>query len=94
MGMDVSSGPLFLSKKKRIGGRCQLRDNIPQKNIYIFFKKENSKEYSSDRTKMIAQKRSEMQKRATKIVRMWVEMNIDLYTKNNNVIEGLTHTEN
>lgn len=43
---------------------------------------------------MIAQKRSEMQKRATKIVRMWVKMNIDLYTKNNNVIEGLTHTEN
>ena len=22
MGMDVSSGPVFLSKKKRIGGRC------------------------------------------------------------------------
>ena len=31
MGRDVSSGPIFLSKKRRIGGRCQLRANLPQK---------------------------------------------------------------
>ena len=30
MGMDVSSGPGFLSKKRRIG-RCQLRANLPPK---------------------------------------------------------------
>ena len=29
--MDVSSGPVFLSKKRRIGCRCQLRANLPQK---------------------------------------------------------------
>ena len=29
MGMDVSSGPVFLSKKKRTGSRCQLRANPP-----------------------------------------------------------------
>ena len=28
-GTDVSSGPLFLSKKRRIGGGCQLRANLP-----------------------------------------------------------------
>ena len=27
--MDVSSGPAFLSKKRRIGSRCQLRANLP-----------------------------------------------------------------
>ena len=32
MDIDVSSGPLFLSQKGRIGGRCQLRANLPQKN--------------------------------------------------------------
>ena len=31
MGMDVSSGPVFLSKRRRICGRCQLRANLPQK---------------------------------------------------------------
>ena len=31
MGTDVSSGPVFLSQKRRIGSRCQLRDNLPQK---------------------------------------------------------------
>ena len=31
MDMDVSSGPVFLSKKRRIGSRCQLRVNLPQK---------------------------------------------------------------
>ena len=31
MGMDVSSGPVFLSKKRRIGSRCYLRANLPQK---------------------------------------------------------------
>ena len=31
MGMDVSSGPVFLSKKRWIGSRCQLRVNLPQK---------------------------------------------------------------
>ena len=30
MGTDVSSGPVFLSKKRRIGGRCWLRANLPQ----------------------------------------------------------------
>ena len=31
--MDVSSGPVFLRKKKwRIGGRCYLRANLPEKN--------------------------------------------------------------
>ena len=29
--MDVSSGPVFLSKKRRIGDRCELRANLPQK---------------------------------------------------------------
>ena len=29
--MDVSSGPVFLSKTRRFGGRCQLRANVPQK---------------------------------------------------------------
>ena len=28
--MDVSSGAIFLSKKRRIGGRCQLRANLPK----------------------------------------------------------------
>ena len=32
MGMDVSSGPIFLSKKRTIGSRCKLRANLPQKN--------------------------------------------------------------
>ena len=31
MGTDVRSGPVFLGKKRRIGGRCQLRANLPQK---------------------------------------------------------------
>ena len=31
MGTDVTSGPIFLSKQRRIGGRCQLRDNLPKK---------------------------------------------------------------
>ena len=31
MGVDVSSGPFFLSKKRNIGGRCQFRPNLPQK---------------------------------------------------------------
>ena len=31
IGSDVSSGPVFLSKKRRIGGRCQLSANLPQK---------------------------------------------------------------
>ena len=31
MGTDVSSGPVFLSKKRRIGCGCQLRANLPQK---------------------------------------------------------------
>ena len=30
MGTDVSSGPVFLSKKRKIGGRCYLRANLPQ----------------------------------------------------------------
>ena len=30
MGTDVSSGPVFLSKKRRIGS-SQLRANLPQK---------------------------------------------------------------
>ena len=30
MGTDVSSGPVFLSKEKMIGSRCQLRANLPQ----------------------------------------------------------------
>ena len=30
MDTDVSSGPVFLSKKRRIGGRCQLRANLPK----------------------------------------------------------------
>ena len=30
MGTDVSSGPVFLSKKRRIGSRCRLRANLPQ----------------------------------------------------------------
>ena len=29
--MDVTSGTVFLSKKRKIGGRCQLRANLPQK---------------------------------------------------------------
>ena len=29
-GMDVSSGTVFLSKKRRISGRCELRANLPQ----------------------------------------------------------------
>ena len=28
---DVSSGPVFLSKKRRIGSRCYLRANLPPK---------------------------------------------------------------
>ena len=35
MGTDVSSGPVFLSKKRRIGGRCKLRTNLPQKKNKI-----------------------------------------------------------
>ena len=35
--MDVSSGPVFLSKKRRIGSRCELRANLPQEK-----KKESS----------------------------------------------------
>ena len=31
MGTDVSSGPVFLSKKRRIGGRGYLRANLPKK---------------------------------------------------------------
>ena len=31
MGMDVSSGPVFLSKKRKIGSRCQVRAKLPQK---------------------------------------------------------------
>ena len=31
MGTDVSSEPVFLSKKRRIGSRCYLRANLPQK---------------------------------------------------------------
>ena len=31
--MDVSSGPVFLSKKRRIGSRCRLMANLPQKKI-------------------------------------------------------------
>ena len=31
MGTDVSSGPVFLSKRRRIGSRCQIRANLPQK---------------------------------------------------------------
>ena len=30
MGTDVSSGPVFLSKKRRIGSGCQLRAGLPQ----------------------------------------------------------------
>ena len=30
MGTDVSSGPIFLSKKRRIGSSCQLRASLPQ----------------------------------------------------------------
>ena len=33
MGMDVSSGPGFLSKKRKIDGRCLLRANLPQKKV-------------------------------------------------------------
>ena len=29
--MDVSSWPVFLSKKRKIGSRCQLRAERPQK---------------------------------------------------------------
>ena len=32
MGTDVSSGPVLLSKKWKIGGRCYLRANLPQTN--------------------------------------------------------------
>ena len=35
MGTEVRSGPVFLSKKRRIGGRCYLRANLPQKKISI-----------------------------------------------------------
>ena len=28
-GQDVSSGQVFLSKKRRIGGRCELKANVP-----------------------------------------------------------------
>ena len=38
MGMDVSSGPVFLSKKRRIGNRYQLRANLPQKKRKRNFK--------------------------------------------------------
>ena len=31
MGTDVSSGPIFLSKKRRIGGGCEIRAKLPQK---------------------------------------------------------------
>ena len=31
MGMDVSSGPVFLSKKRRIGSTCYLRADLPRK---------------------------------------------------------------
>ena len=30
MGTDVSSEPVFLIKKRRIGSRCQLRVNLPK----------------------------------------------------------------
>ena len=30
IGMDISSGPDFLSKRRRVCGRCQLRANLPQ----------------------------------------------------------------
>ena len=40
MGMNVSSRSIFLGKKRRIGGRCQLRTNCPQKkkkiHLHIF----------------------------------------------------------
>ena len=41
--MDVSSGPVFLSKKSRIGSRCQLRASLPQKKIKK--KKKERKKY-------------------------------------------------
>ena len=31
MGTDISSGPIFLSKKRRIGRGCWLRPNLPGK---------------------------------------------------------------
>ena len=31
LAADVSSGPVFLSKRMRIGSRCQLRANLPKK---------------------------------------------------------------
>ena len=34
MGMEVISGPIFLSKK-RIGSRCWLRANLPQKKSFL-----------------------------------------------------------
>ena len=33
VGTDVSSGPVFLSRKRRIGSRCWLRANHPQKKL-------------------------------------------------------------
>ena len=42
MGMDVSSGPVFLSKKRRIGN-SQLRANLPQRK-----KKKDSSNYGTD----------------------------------------------
>ena len=42
-GTDVSSGPVFLNKKRRIGSRCYLRANLPQKNNKI---KRNTELYS------------------------------------------------
>ena len=42
MGTDVSSGLVFLSKKRRIGSRCQLRANLPRrKNILGYLKIES-----------------------------------------------------
>ena len=37
MSTDVSSGPVFLSKNRRIDGRCQLGANLPQKKRRNFF---------------------------------------------------------
>ena len=52
MGTDVSSGPVFLSKKRRIGGRCELRANLPKE------KKPKEREESIERGTVLGFKRA------------------------------------
>ena len=39
MGTDVSSGTIFVIKKRKTGNRCQLRDNLPHKpqNVKYYY---------------------------------------------------------